>query len=211
MFTGIIEELGKISMIKRGARSVTIDIAANKVLLGTNIGDSIAVNGVCLTVTYMGNGTFRADAMPETMKHTNLGNLVNGDIVNLERALTLQTRLGGHLVSGHIDGLGTVSDVRRDDNAVRISIKTSADILKYIADRGSIAVNGISLTVVGLSNSGFELSIIPHTQGETTLSHIKAGDKVNLEVDLIMRYLERLTNKNDNLGISLEFLAKNGF
>lgn len=196
MFTGIIEEIGTVKAVKRGAKSVTLEIAATTVLEGTEVGDSICTNGVCLTVTSLGGGAFAADVMPQTMRTTSLGTLRVGDKVNLERALTLQTRLGGHIVSGHIDGTGRISRTERDDTALWLWIETSPDIMRYIIDKGSITVQGVSLTVAKVAEGTFAVSLIPHTQGATTLHEAKVGDTVNLENDIIAKYVELMLNNN---------------
>lgn len=210
MFTGIIEEIGKIKGISRGNRSVTLEVEAGKVLKNTNVGDSIATNGVCLTVTSMTNRSFRADVMPETMKRTSLGSLKAGDRVNLERALCLNSRLGGHLVAGHVDGTGKIVGMERDDNAVWITISAGPELLKYILEKGSIAVDGVSLTVAYVDRTMFKVSVIPHTQEETTLTSKRTGDVVNLENDMIARYVEKLMGKEQK-GLSLERLIEEGF
>lgn len=210
MFTGIIEEIGKIKGISRGNRSVTLEVEAEKVLKNTNVGDSIATNGVCLTVTSMTNRSFRADVMPETMKRTTLGSLKAGDCVNLERALCLNSRLGGHLVAGHVDGTGKIVGMERDDNAVWITISAGPELLKYILEKGSIAVDGVSLTVAYVDRTVFKVSVIPHTQEETTLTSKRTGDIVNLENDMIARYVEKLMGKEQK-GLSLERLVEEGF
>lgn len=210
MFTGIIEEIGKIKGISRGNRSVTLEVEAEKVLKNTNVGDSIATNGVCLTVTSMTNRSFRADVMPETMKRTTLGSLKAGDCVNLERALCLNSRLGGHLVAGHVDGTGKIVGMERDDNAVWITISAGPELLKYILEKGSIAVDGVSLTVAYVDRTVFKVSVIPHTQEETTLTSKRTGDVVNLENDMIARYVEKLMGKEQK-GLSLERLVEEGF
>ena len=216
MFTGIIEEMGIIRDIVRNSRSVVLKIEAKKVLEGIRMGDSIAVNGVCLTADSFTNSIFTADIMPETMQRSALGNLHAGDCVNLERALTLQSRLGGHIVSGHIDGMGTILIRKRDGNALLFTIAPSGDLLKYIIEKGSVAIDGISLTVVSVSNASFEVSIIPHTQNETTLHLKKTGDIVNIETDIIGKYIERFMKRNtyeDDApkGLTLDFLIQNGF
>lgn len=210
MFTGIIEEIGKIKGISRGNRSVILEVEAEKVLKNTNVGDSIATNGVCLTVTSMTNRSFRADVMPETMKRTTMGSLKAGDCVNLERALCLNSRLGGHLVAGHVDGTGKIVGMERDDNAVWITISAGPELLKYILEKGSIAVDGVSLTVAYVDRTVFKVSVIPHTQEETTLTSKRTGDIVNLENDMIARYVEKLMGKEQK-GLSLERLVEEGF
>ena len=208
MFTGIVEEIGTVKTVRRGATSVTLEIEACEVLQGTQVGDSIATNGVCLTVTSIPvavrpslvsgdtiaapRGCFTADVMPETVRRTSLASLKPGSKVNLERALTLQTRLGGHIVSGHVDGTGKVSRIESDDSALWLYIQTSPQIMRYIIEKGSITIQGVSLTVAMVSESEFAVSLIPHTQQATTLHTAKVGDLVNLENDLIAKYVERL-------------------
>lgn len=210
MFTGIIEEIGKVKSIRRGNRSVVLEIGADKVLEGTKVGDSIATNGVCLTVTALGVSGFSADVMPETMNRSNLGSLKPGDRVNLERALCLNGRLGGHIVAGHIDGTGRIVAKTQDENAVWFTVSASSAILRYIVEKGSIAIDGVSLTVASVDETGFKVSVIPHTQEETTLTAKNGGDVVNLENDMIVKYVEKLMKKEEK-GLSLEFLQANGF
>ena len=217
MFTGIVEEIGVIKEIKKGEKSSKLFIKANKVLNQLNIGDSIATNGVCLTVTDLNNDSFEADVMVETLRRSNLESFNIGSEVNLERALSLEKRLGGHIVSGHIDGIGTLTSFIKEDNAIWITVKASMNILKYIVHKGSITIDGISLTVAYVDDSCFKVSIIPHTARETTLLNKKVGNTVNLECDLIGKYVEKLlglnidkNNNHENL-ISEEFLSKNGF
>lgn len=188
MFTGIIEETGKIISVGAGR----IAVQAGKVLEGTKIGDSIAVNGVCLTVTTMTSSEFTADVMPETLSRTNLGSLGKGVCVNLERAMAADGRFGGHIVSGHIDGTGTVSRLEKDGNAVWVYIAAPGSILNLIIEKGSIAIDGISLTVAKVNAVEFAVSVIPHTGEETTLLGKKAGDMVNLENDVIGKYVQKL-------------------
>ncbi|MCR5537655.1 MAG: riboflavin synthase [Lachnospiraceae bacterium] len=231
MFTGIIEEIGSIKDIRRGANSAVLTIAADTVLSDVHVGDSIAVNGICLTVTGFTRNTFCADAMHETLDRTSLKMLRQGSPVNLERAMAAGGRFGGHIVSGHIDGTGTISSVRRDDNAVIYTIEASPQILAGIVEKGSIAIDGISLTVVSVDDRAFSVSIIPHTAGNTILSTKKAGDPVNLENDIIGKYVAKLlaggmttiydapAHKNASgasgngqaRGIDAGFLAENGF
>lgn len=215
MFTGIIEEIGKVIRVQRTAGSSFIEIQAEKVLTDAHIGDSIAVNGVCLTVTDMTNDTFRADVMNETLSRSSLDSLVSGSMVNLERAMAANGRFGGHIVSGHIDGTGIITDVKNDGIAVWYTISAEDSLLRYIVEKGSIAIDGISLTVAKVTNSTFSVSIIPHTASETTLSMKKTGDIVNLENDIIGKYVERLMKSSESYtrssNITMEFLAKNGF
>ncbi len=192
MFTGIIEEIGSVKRVSVGGKSGSIEIAAKKVLEGTKIGDSIAVNGVCLTVTSLGSSSFTADVMAETLRRSSLGSLSVGNGVNLERAMAADGRFGGHLVSGHIDGTGTISKMQKEENAVWVHIQANSEILNLIVEKGSIAIDGISLTVAGVSDSEFSVSVIPHTAKETTLLSKKAGDTVNLENDIIGKYVQKL-------------------
>lgn len=194
LFTGIVEEIGHVKSITHGAKSVTLEIAASVVMEGTQVGDSICTNGVCLTVTRMSPGGFMADVMPETVRRTSLAELKVGSEVNLERALTLETRLGGHIVSGHIDGTGRITRRVQEDNAVWLWIECSAGMMRYIIEKGSVTVQGVSLTVAAVSpaNDAFAVSLIPHTQGATTLYNAKAGNSVNIENDVIAKYVEKL-------------------
>ena len=192
MFTGIIEEIGSVRKISLKGNSGSLEIAAKKVLDGTKIGDSIAVNGVCLTVTSLGAGFFTADVMAETLRRSNLASLNGGSGVNLERAMAANGRFGGHIVSGHIDGTGTISKMQKEENAVWLNIKTNEEILNLIVEKGSIAIDGISLTVALVNESEFSVSVIPHTGEETTLLSKKAGDKVNLENDIVGKYVQKL-------------------
>ena len=210
MFTGIIEEIGKISNIKRGARSAILSIQASKVLEDAHLGDSIAVNGVCLTVTTLNGDVFTADVMNETLSRSSLGSLRAGSPVNLARAMAAGGRFGGHIVSGHIDGTGRIASVTRDDNAVWFRIMADKKLLRYIVEKGSIAIDGISLTVAKTDSESFSVSIIPHTIGQTILGTRKVGDTVNLENDIIGKYVEKLM-QNDESGVTLDLLAKNGF
>lgn len=216
MFTGIIEEIGTVSSISEGSLSAVITIQASKVLEGSSIGDSIAVNGVCLTVTSIHGSLFSADVMAETLRRSSLGDLSRGSMVNLERAMPANGRFGGHIVSGHIDGTGTIVSMRREDNAVWVTISTKQDILKYIVEKGSIAIDGISLTVAEVDTDTFAVSVIPHTSVQTTLLKKSAGDIVNLENDVIGKYVERLLSFKDKIDtdtpvITMDFLTKNGF
>lgn len=197
MFTGIIEEIGKVKALRRGASSFSLEVEATTVLDGTAVGDSIATNGVCLTVTTMSERSFCADVMPETVNRTSLSQLKPGSEVNLERALTLQSRLGGHIVSGHVDGTGKIIRRETDDNAVWIWIECSEALMRYIIEKGSITIQGVSLTVAKVSNTAFAVSLIPHTQGATTLHAAKVGDVVNLENDVIAKYVEKLMSPKE--------------
>lgn len=217
MFTGIIEETGIIQSIRRGTCSAVLTIQAETVLTDIHTGDSIAVNGVCLTVTGHRAGSFTADVMHETLNRSSLGCLRPGQKVNLERAMQANGRFGGHIVSGHIDGTGTISHIRRDDNAVWYTIRTSDAILRYVIEKGSIAIDGISLTVADLQTNAFSVSVIPHTASATTLSGRRCGDLVNLENDCIGKYVARLLTTNPAAGdttsthITAEYLYQHGF
>lgn len=212
MFTGIIEEVGHVKSLHRGAKSFTLEVEAGKVLEGTLVGDSIATNGVCLTVTSLTGHGFTADVMPETVSRTALGELVSGSPVNLERALSLQTRLGGHIVSGHIDGTGRIADRRQDDTALWLTIECDSKLLRYIIEKGSVTLQGVSLTVARVDARSFAVSLIPHTQAATTLHQAKVGDLVNIENDIIAKYVEKLLGKApDNGSDLLDKMAKYGF
>ena len=192
MFTGIVEEKGTVGHISLAGISGSIAIKARKVLEGTRIGDSIAVNGVCLTVVSLRPDGFTADVMAETIRRTSLGSCQPGDPVNLERAMAADGRFGGHIVAGHIDGVGTIRSAVPEGNAVWITIEAPPQILRYIVEKGSIAIDGISLTVAYVDESVFKVSVIPHTAAETTLLSKKAGDIVNLENDIVGKYIEKL-------------------
>ena len=217
MFTGLIEEIGIVKKIVFGSSSAEITIKASKIMDDVKLGDSISTNGICLTVIRFSSNEFTVDAMPETMKVTNLKNLKNGSKVNLERALRVGDRLGGHIVSGHVDGTGRLLSFTDDDNAIWVEIGAGRDILKYIIHKGSITIDGTSLTVADLGKESFKVSIIPLTQDETTLTSRKVGEEVNLECDLVGKYIERLTmfkeeEKEENKkGIDMNFLKENGF
>lgn len=209
MFTGIVEETGVIRAVQRGAKSAVLTVEAKKVLEDVHVSDSIATNGVCLTVTAVRGGCFTADVMNETLRRSSLGSLTPGSRVNLERAMAANGRFGGHIVSGHIDGTGTVVSVRRDDIAVWYTIRTTPQLMRYIVEKGSIAIDGISLTVAAVETDRFSVSIIPHTVQETTLGEKRPGATVNLENDIIGKYVEKLMQQDG--GMTPEFLAQNGF
>lgn len=215
MFTGIIEEIGVIRDVRKGASSSFITIQADKIFTDMHIGDSIAVNGVCLTVTDFDQKTFKADIMNETLKRSSLGLIEKGSCVNLERAMAANGRFGGHIVSGHIDGTGKILKITKDGIAIWYTINTDKNILRYIVKKGSIAIDGISLTVADITSSSFSVSIIPHTAEQTILSTKKVGDIVNLENDIIGKYIEKFIRPEENSartnGITMEFLIKNGF
>lgn len=211
MFTGIIEEVGHVKSLRRGAKSFTLEVDASLVMEGTQIGDSIATNGVCLTVTSLTGHGFTADVMPETVQRTALGELTAGSPVNLERALSLQTRLGGHIVSGHIDGTGRISDRRQDDTALWLTVECDSRLLRYIIEKGSITIQGVSLTVARVDDRSFAVSLIPHTQAATTLHSARIGDRVNLENDIIAKYVEKLLGQSSADSSIMTKLRENGF
>ncbi len=225
MFTGIIEEMGTIKNMAAGKQSYHITISADKVTQGTKTGDSIAVNGICLTVTAVRPGSFEADVMAETVRRTSLSSLHTGSRVNLERALTLSGRLGGHIVSGHIDGTGRITHIEKEDNAVWLTVDTPRELLRYMVEKGSVAVDGVSLTIAYVDKKCFKVSIIPHTGEATILLGKNIGDPVNLECDIIGKYVEKLlyegpADPGENVskssapgasGITKEFLTENGF
>jgi riboflavin synthase len=224
MFTGIIEEVGQIVSVQRGQVSSRLKVKGAKIFEDIHLGDSIAVNGVCLTATAIDGDTFEADVMAETLRRTNLGTFRPGSRVNLERAMSAGGRFGGHIVSGHIDGTGSISSMVREENAVWVKIITGEKLLKYIIEKGSITIDGISLTVAELGEDYFKVSVIPHTGSETTLLTKKPGDVVNLENDVIGKYVERLLNfgegtaytsksggNNKKSSLSMDMLAENGF
>lgn len=211
MFTGIIEEIGTVEAVHTGGDRCSIVISAHTVTDGTNIGDSISVNGVCLTVTSLDAMTFTADVMPETLRRSNLGTLHYGSKVNLERALLPTTRLGGHIVSGHIDGMGTVRSMQKEKNAVWLTVSADKAILSLIVEKGSVAIDGVSLTVAEVTDTTFSVSLIPHTGEVTTLLSKRVGENVNLENDVIGKYVQKFIEKENQSGITMEFLMENGF
>lgn len=215
MFTGIIEEIGIIQSIKKNNKSSVLSIQGKKIFEDIHMGDSISVNGVCLTVTTFSNKTFTADVMNETLSRSSLGSLKNGSYVNLERAMSSSGRFGGHIVSGHIDGTGRIIKIKRDDNAIWYTIIVEDNLIRYIVEKGSVAIDGISLTIANVNKNSFSVSIIPHTSQETILSHRLVGDIVNIENDVIGKYVEKLItfekNKKDESNITMDFLINNGF
>ena len=217
MFTGIIQSVGAIRRLEPRGGDVRLTIAAGKLPMDdVALGDSIAVNGVCLTAVELGGDGFGADCSRETLSLTTLGDLAPGSPVNLEKALTLSTPLGGHLVSGHVDGVGRVLEMAQDARSWRLRIEAPAELARYIAHKGSICVDGTSLTVNAVDGTVFELNIVPHTLEETIIGDYRAGARVNLEVDLIARYLERLllgerAAQPAGRGVTLELLAEHGF
>lgn len=216
MFTGIVEELGIIKSMNMSGKSGTVNIKAKKVLEGTHIGDSIAVNGICLTVTSITENGFSADVMAETVRRSSLSGCRANDEVNLERAMAADGRFGGHIVSGHIDGTGTIASLSREENAVWVTVRAKPSIIRYIVEKGSICIDGISLTVAKVSSDNFSVSVIPHTAGQTTLLKKKIGDIVNLENDIVGKYVERflnagqkMTDKSEyNTGLTMDMLRE---
>ena len=229
MFTGIVEELGSVRSLSRGPRTCVLSVEADVVTQGLAVGDSVAVNGICLTATSAGARGFTADVMPETLRRSSLASATSGTRVNLERAMAAGGRFGGHIVSGHVDGVGTVVDVRRESNAVWFAIRAEPSLMRLVVEKGSVAVDGISLTVARLlpGGEGFEVSVIPHTLEVTTLGQRGRGSHVNLETDVIGKYVEHLLGQRSPVtrpapeaaaraapgggGITAEFLAANGF
>jgi riboflavin synthase len=216
MFTGLVEELGKVRSITRGALSVRLTISANIILNDIKVGDSIAVNGTCLTVTEFGDSWFSMDVMPETVERTVLAGLKAGDLVNLERTLRVGDRLGGHIVSGHIDGVGVIRGKEQKDIAVVVRIDAPPEVMRYIVKKGSVAIDGISLTVVEVGTNWFSVSLIPHTMSVTTLKTKGIGAAVNLEADIIGKYVEKLMGLGSNQtqgrkGLTADLLQQQGF
>ena len=217
MFTGIIQSVGKVAALNEKGGDKVLDVQTGSMSLDdVDLGDSIAVNGVCLTVIAMDGNTFSADVSSETLRHTTLGGLAIGSLVNLEKAITANTRLGGHFVSGHVDGVASIIERREDARSVFFRVSVPDHLAKYIAKKGSVCVNGISLTVNDVAGNEFDLNIVPHTLDVTTMNDFQLGTKVNIEVDIIARYLERLLlgdNAAERSGspITMEMIAKSGF
>lgn len=215
MFTGIVEEIGTIERIQKGVHSAVLTIRAKTVLEDLKIGDSVAVNGVCLTATALTSHGFCADVMHETLNRSGLAGLKSGSHVNLERAMAANGRFGGHIVAGHVDGVGTILSVKKDDNAIWYTVQAAASVLRYVVEKGSITIDGISLTVAKVGKDWFSISAIPHTVEVTVLRERRAGDHVNLETDIIGKYVEKLLSpvqaEEPGGGLTLEFLSKYGF
>lgn len=214
MFTGIIEETGTLCEIKKGTLSAQVKIRCHKVLEGTKIGDSIAVNGICLTVTSMAKDSFTADVMAETMRRSSLSQIDVPGAVNLERAMAADGRFGGHIVSGHIDGCGRITDIRQEENAVWYTVEAEENLLRYIVEKGSVALDGISLTVANTAARNFQVSVIPHTRQETSLTERKIGSIVNIECDIVGKYIEKfmtIREQQEPSRISEKFLQEHGF
>ncbi len=206
MFTGIVEEVGRVISVPYGKLS----ISADKVLCGLKLGDSVSVNGVCLTVTGFSTGSFTVDIMPETIERSNLGQLSAGDGVNLEKSMTLGGSLGGHLVQGHIDATGRLSSLRRDGEAVIMRFEAPPEVMRYIVEKGFIAVDGMSLTVTARDADSFQISLVNFSRQNTIMGGRRVGDRVNLEVDIIAKYVEQFTKARSG-GITAGFLQEHGF
>lgn len=215
MFTGIVEEKGTLHSIQRGAKSSVLTIQGSSILGDLKIGDSVAVNGICLTATSCTGNTFTADAVHETLNRSSLNHLRAGTHVNLERAMSANGRFGGHFVAGHIDGTGVIIRIEKDDNAIWFTVKAEPSLMKYIVEKGSVAIDGISLTVAEVSDESFRVSVIPHTVKATTLSERAVGDIVNLENDIVGKYVEKLMSfepaPTAQSGLTKDFLTKHGY
>lgn len=220
MFTGIIEEVGKITAVIKGQRSSQLWVQGAVTMDDLKLGDSVAVNGVCLTVSQLSGNKWMADVMSETLNRSNLGDLKGGSAVNLERAMPANGRFGGHIVAGHIDGTGQIVQISSDENAIIYEIGASPRIVHYIIEKGSIAIDGISLTVIGMTADSFSVSVIPHTAKQTILGSKKVGDPVNLENDLVGKYIEKLLinpalktdrHQEKSVGVTIDFLTQAGF
>ncbi len=215
MFTGIIEEIGTVRQIQKGRHSAVLHIEARTVLEGLKIGDSIAVNGVCLTVISFHSDGFAADVMHETLNRSSLAHLRSGSHVNLERAMSANGRFGGHMVAGHVDGVGQIIRIQKDDTAVWYTVQAASSVMRYIVEKGSVAIDGISLTVAEVSTESFSVSVIPHTATVTVLSERRVGDTVNLETDIVGKYVEKLLQPGEakaaSSGLTEEFLTRYGF
>lgn len=219
MFTGIVEELGTVISLKRGSKAAILTIKADLIFEDLKLGDSVAVNGVCLTATKINGNIFQADVMNETFNRSSLGILKKGSVVNLERAMEANGRFGGHMVAGHVDDVGELLDIKQDDNAVWFTIKAPKNIMKYCVEKGSIALDGISLTIAKLSSDTLSVSMIPHTIQNTNFGYKKPGDLINLENDMVGKYIEKLlhfdtqeeNDKNKGNTLTIEMLRNAGF
>ena len=213
MFTGIVAELGTVQRIQRSSQAGVLTIAASRVLSDGNVGDSIAIDGVCLTITDLTHEDFSVDVSAETLRRTTLGSLKPGNLVNLESALRLADRLGGHLVLGHVDEVGTISGWQDEGTSSLMRVSISEETMRYVVYKGSVCVDGISLTISNLFDDSFEVALIPHTKKITTLGHKRVGAYVNIEVDILGRYIERLLTypSSEGSSIDMDFLAKHGY
>lgn len=218
MFTGLVEETGQIRSVRRAGRSLHLTVGARTVLEGMRQGDSIAVNGVCLTVVRFDPGSFTADVMPETYEKTSLGSLTPGSAVNLERTMAVGDRFGGHIVQGHVDGIGRITALEQDEIAWLVTVAAPAELLRFMVPKGSVAIDGISLTVVDVTDQHFRVSLIPHTWAVTSMKERRPGDPVNLEVDILAKYVERMltarfaeTPGAKARGVTEAFLKEHGF
>lgn len=218
MFTGLVEEVGTMQGLARGSKKCVLTVGCHKVLEGTQIGDSILTNGICLTVTNMGANYFTADVMNETLARSDLGTTRPGSPLNLERAMPADGRFGGHIVSGHIDDVGTIARIEEDDNAVWFTVNAEKSLLHYVVEKGSIAMDGISLTVAYVDDKCFKVSLIPHTRAVTNLASKRVGDPLNLEPDIIGKYVEKFVTggpapaeTEEPSGLTMDFLRANGF
>lgn len=213
MFTGIIEEIGRVAAVQRTGKGYELAVEAHRVLAGTDLGDSIAVNGVCLTVTGLTPGSFTVGLSPETRSRTNLAALRRGDLVNLERALTPSSRMGGHFVQGHVDGIGVVSAFRQEDDSRWVTITAPRTLMRYIVPKGFVALDGVSLTVVDVHEASFTVMLVPYTQEHITLARQQVGHPVNIEVDILGKYVEKFLAQRSTPGegVTPELLAQHGF
>jgi len=213
MFTGIVEELGRVQACSPSGNGFDLSVKCTTVLDGTQLGDSIAVNGVCLTVTTLQADSFTAGLAPETRSRTNLDKLSQGDAVNLERSVTPSTRMGGHFVQGHVDATGTIKEFRKDQDALWVSINAPEDLMRYIVTKGYITLDGTSLTVVDTGKNWFNVTLVAYTQQHIVMPNKAIGDKVNIEVDVLGKYVERLINHRltDTSAITRDFLTENGY
>ena len=216
MFTGIIETIGRVKAVERRGDGASLALTAEFSANDIKVGNSVAINGVCLTVTSQNGNSFHADLGLETLKVTTLSGLLPGDFVNVERAMQMGGRLDGHLVQGHVDGIGKVININRFDNGLEVTLEATPSISKYLVKRGSVAVNGVSLTIIACGKTDFKVFLIPHTIEATTLKHAKEGDEVNLEVDIIGKYVEKLARPDTSEDsppskVTDEFLKRHGF
>ena len=211
MFTGLIEEIGTIEQIQKHRGTLRFTLSVKEVVKDLAIDDSVALNGVCLTVVEFSKSNFQVEAVEETLNKTTFGSLKNGSQINLERSLRFSDRMGGHFVQGHVDAVGEVAAVQRQEGGVLLSIKLPAHLLKYVISEGSIAIDGVSLTIARLKENQITISLIPHTLEKTTLANLKVADKVNIEVDLIGKYVERILTRQNQSKISEEWLEEMGY